>query len=196
MPSRSVREIIGTLRLGLSQAELESSYDVEQVLYGPSANLKDKAYKLRIAEVFASPLYSDVCKKYCAASNINNELMLSVADPFLTEEIILTYIENGWSGEMEVSYFKAIMSSSHLSTRILEAVFSKVSEPAQELSLELIPDSMVTPEVIKSWRASARWNWGWDTEQALSLITARVRKAHPEYQDLPDEWMMKMFYGE
>lgn len=196
MPSRSLREIIGTLRLGLSKADLNDSYDLEKIFYGPAWNHGSEAYRFRLAEVFTSPLYSDVCKKYFAASNINGELIFSVADRFLTEEIILTYVENGWSGEMEVSYFKAMISSSHMSTRILEAAFSKVSKPAQELSLELIPDSMVTPGVIKSWGASARWGRLSHAERTLSLVITRVRRAYPEYQDLPDEWMMKIFYGE
>lgn len=196
-PSLNVREIIGALRLRLSESDLDSFYDLEHIFYRSKYYPyypEKEASKLKVAEVFTSSLYNIACKKYFAASNIHNELMFSVADQFLTEELIFSHIEGAGSIEIEWCYVKAMISSSHLSERILAASFSKVSEDTRELTLELTPDNMLTPEVVKSWLASARW--GWETGDTLTCVAARVRKAHPEYEGFPDEWLLKVFCGE
>lgn len=183
------------IRLGLPESDITSSYDLEHIFDGSQYPPETVAYKLKVAEVFASSLYSNACKKYFAASNIHNELMFSVADQFLTEEIILSHVKREWSGEMEGSYFKAMMTSSHLSERIIVTAFGRVDGNTRKLSLELTPDYMLTPEVVKSWLAHVCLVWGWGTGFATSLATSRVRKAHPEYEGLPDEWMVKLFIG-
>ena len=152
--------------------------------------------ELNIAEALASSLYSDACKKYFAAKYIHNDFVLLLCDRFLTEEIILGHIDNFPTGWIPMSYFERLIGSKHLSARLLESFFRGFGECSLDLNLGLIPDSMITSKVLKSWMVAVS-----DVKSPVSLIMGlkeaafRVKQVHPEYEDYPDDWVLKVFCG-
>ena len=200
LPPRSSKEILGELKRELSKSDLRETYPaLEDIFYNPKLRY-DEEYKLNIiiiAEAFASPLYSDNCKRYWAASHVSSSVVLQFGDMFLTEEIILGHIERRELKIITLDYVKAVMSSSHLSERIIEATLKEVSEIQRGSVLKLTPDIMVTPRVIKSWISTVPHGGRYGAAVlAARAAVSRIRKAHPEYEGFPDEWALKVFCGE
>lgn len=85
------------VRLVLSDADEVSYRKLRYIIWVESAGggkSGREAHKANIAKAFKSPLYSDAAKEYCAATNLSNELIFLPAHRFLTEKIILSYVEN------------------------------------------------------------------------------------------------------
>lgn len=188
-----LQDMANALRRKL-ESEKKNYHVLEKIFYGPLVIPRTKAYKHRIAEVFASPLYSDSCKKYFAAAHVDDELMFFAADRFLTEEIILSHVKGKTFVVLEWSYFKAMMGSIHLSERIMEATFERMAASWRREVLTLTPDTMITPKVMNSWLASVE-GWYRKPEDSFKVAAPRIREAHPEYEGFPDDWVMKVFCG-
>lgn len=157
-------------------------------------------HRFSIAEAFNSPLYSDACKEYFAASRLGYEFILSVADSFLTERIIASHFEKFVVRYCTASYFTVLLRSEHLSERIISAVVRNIVNLDGLKVLDLIPDSMITPKVLANWLAS--WMDHVSSDGRLIAPThhklfagQRVKRIHPEYADFPDEWALHIFCG-
>lgn len=192
----SVWETTDVLRENLSEADTESYHAFENIFYSSEIPRGSKEYETSIAAAFKSPLYSEACKKRFAAANMIVELTLLAADKFLTEKIILSYVEGLRYKVLSLSYFAVLMGSSHLSERIVSAAIQKIDvEVRRDGVLEIIPNTMITPRVIKDWMTHTSrppFPAGWKSE---SNAAERVRQAHPEYEGFPDEWVLTVFCG-
>lgn len=189
---------IGDLQLVLSEADKNSYKALEKILWAQDKEWDSPEYKLSIVEAFASPLHSDASKEYFAAANMGvGSAIISACDQFLTEKIILSYIEGPRTKLFGVDCFTALMGSKHLSARIISAMLLKLYSSGDLPALEIIPDHMITPEVVNSWIKATSLGMG---EPLLSYLCAdaalRVKQAHPEYADHPDAWVVKIFCGE
>lgn len=186
----SIWESADVLREHLSEADIASYHTFEEIFYSDVQN------GASLAAAFKSPLYGDACKKRFAAANIFVELTLLVADRFLTEKIILSYLEGLRYKVLPLSYFAVLMGSSHLSEHIVSAAIQKIDiEVKMDGVLKVIPDAMVTPRVIKDWMSNTsafRIPAGWNPEL---FAAQRVKQNHPEYKGFPDEWVLKVFCG-
>lgn len=202
---RSPQEIREILLTDLSPSERKQCRDLEEI-YRLHSVKRNKEFEQCIAEAFTSPLYSNRSKAYFAALFVHSDLVLRFGDEFLSEEIIVSYLK--WSGArlLNQSHVKAIMESSHLSERIIETAFKELNYTKASWTLELVPDVMVTPRVISLWKASAagpvspylvhRGRTRPPLADSLAVAASRVRKAHPEYESFPDDWVLKVFCGE
>lgn len=230
LPSRSFEKIKATIWLALSPKDKDTYQAAKSVLDGHQRKVGVFAeeFKRELEKTFAFPLYSDELKKFVAATYIGNEFVFLVGDRFLTEELILGYIERSQQWMAEESYIKAMMGSSHLSGRIIDAASRTSGTLERNLILELTPEVMLTPKMIYNWSAGLRsggryvasrvlfdeqrgalsmskkpyegpdvWSLGLVkyVEDALSLAAHRVRQAHPQYEEFPDEWVLKVFCG-
>lgn len=180
------------IQLVLSEVDIFRYRVLENICQAKGIRWGSEAHKAGIAKAFESPLYSDAAKEYCAAANLDNELIFLPADRFLTEKIILGYLENVTFNIMSMSYFAALMGGAHLSERIISAMLSLTDGIQNCAALAMIPDRMITPEVITSWLGHAWWNL---SEGGKPEATWRVRQAHPEYKGFPDEWVLRVFCG-
>ena len=202
---RGLPEIITALQDELTAADQKSFQLLENLFYGDGPTSK---YENIIEKAFASPLYSDACKQLFAASHIDSELVLSLGDKFLTEEIILGYVRKAGFKTPYEDYIRVLMSSSHLSENIIEAEFGSRGTLARLMALELTPDRMITPKLMHAWKITVPYDvrpsgMGVKTEGRserlkvnLTAAAARIRQVHPEYEGFPDEWVMKVFCGE
>lgn len=191
--SRAIPKTAKYIQLALSETDTESYRVLENICYGKGIQWGGEAHKAGIIRAFKSPLYSDDAKEYCAAANLNNELILLPADRFLTEKIILGYVENVTVNIMSIAYFAALIRSSHLSERIVSAAVPWTDGIQNCAALAMIPDAMITSEVMTSWLSNAWWrtSQGGGKQEAAR----RVRQVHPEYEGFPDEWVLKVFCG-
>lgn len=192
---RGLREIIETLRGTLT---IEEKKGLEVLFHHPKKYMTSWKYKLGITNVFESPSYSDSCKKYFAASRIDSELVLLSGGQFLTEEIIVGYIEKvGREKPISWDYVKALMRSSHLSGRIIEAMLKQLGYDQSRQVLITSSAALITPGVIVAWLSKAA-----ERRQSRHLLACRefavlqIRRAHPEYEGFPDDWVLKVFCGE
>lgn len=196
-PEKDFRETTRNLRLVLSEAETASYRALERVFWPQELALDSLEYKQSVSEAFASPIYDTAAKEYFAAAHVTNPLILSVADRFLTEKIILCYLEGHRIRAFAVRHFAALMGSEHLSERIILAAFHKMDSGGILKVLDLVPDPMVTPEVAKRWMAKALQvpYVSLQPELATTDVVQRIRETHPEYEGFPDEWTLKVFCG-
>ena len=194
---RDSKERTERLRLILSEADMNSYQALENFWCSSVSERDSPEYRIRIAEAFASSLYSEASKEYFAAGKVEDRLILSVCGQFLTEKIILGYLESPRANLFNVDYFTTLMGSEHLSVQIISAALIRLCPPWDWKALEVIPDLMITPEVVNSWIKATSLGMG---EPLLSHLCSdaalRVKQAHPEYADHPDAWVVKMFCGE
>lgn len=187
-----VRETTEDLRRVFSEADTESYHALENIFYSSQVLWYSKEHKKSMAEAFKSSLYSDTCKQYFAAANMIAELTLLVADKFLTEKIILSHLGGTRYKLLDLSYFAVLMSSTHLSEHIVSAAIQKINDRFRmDDTLKIIPDTMITPKVIKTWIVRAAW----DPYPANRSAALRIKQIHPEYEEFPDEWVLKVFCG-
>lgn len=190
-PIRSFQQMVDELKRKVSKSELNAQEGLTNVLYNSRLERGSDAYNLEIVEMFASPKYSEAYKRYSAAKHLYDELIFSAADQFLTEGIILSRLQLGAGRHISMDYFKAMMGSAHLSERIMEAGFERVDATKLREILTPTPDAMVTPRVMNSWLATVeRWY-----QDGFKVAAPRIRAAHPEYEEFPDEWVIKVFCG-
>lgn len=83
------------------------------------------------------------------------------------------------------------MESEHLSEQIMLAMIRKTDEDELDILLPLIPDRMITPEVITNWLAQVIW----EIEKCGAAAANRIKRMYPEYEGFPDEWVLKVFCG-
>lgn len=179
-----------TLKGRASYRKLENAFYSEQVQRG------SEKYKAIIVRALKSPLYDDAAKKYFAALHLSDEFILLSADKFLTEKIILSYTEDNWMTLFfSLPYFAALMQSAHLSERLVLAAIQKIAGCGEQKTLELIPDRMITPKVVDSWLANII-----QLPNSLEILrdwkavaAKRIMRIHPEYNELPHEWILKVF---
>lgn len=202
---KNLREAKENLQRVFSETDIANYRTLEDILYAPMRDLQNGAWgslehRFSIAEAFDSPIYSDACKRYFAASRLGYDFVLSAADNFLTERIIASYFENPGDRNCTASYFAVLLKSEHLSERIVSAVVRNITNLDGLKVLDLIPDSMITPEVLANWLSS----WMDHVSSEGRLITSthhkifagqRVKQVHPEYADFPDEWALHIFCG-
>lgn len=198
----NLQKIINSLSRQLPEIDNGKNYSDLETAFYKATEFSAVVYKRRVAEIFASPIYDDACKRYFAATHVSYAIVLLLGGEFLTEEIILGYIEDqtGRWFDQSKAYIEAIMGSSHLSENIIEAAFERFNKPCQAHILELTPDNMITPRVINAWSA---WQstvlYGSDPfwqETYQKAVISRIKQAHPEYEGFPDEWVLKVFCGE
>lgn len=119
-----------------------------------------------------------------------------MGDQFLTEEIIFSHVSKPVWKFLSSAYVNAVMGSSHLSSRILDVMLKDLNYGESQIILEDAPDSLITSSVIKSWMSKVV---GVSSESQLSdnrkFAAHRIRQAHPEYEDCPDDWTLKVFCG-
>lgn len=189
-------ETIQDTPLVLSEVDTASYFALEDILY--SFRWGSEEHKLGIVTALNSPMYSDACKRHFAASHLQDELIFSVAGGFLTEKIILSHIKSVTDTAFSLAYFSALMVSEHLSERIVSAAIFKIDFFEESKVLELIPDRMITPEVINNW-LSQDFSGLTEKERASSgdrgEAALRIKRTHPEYDAFPDEWVLKVFCG-
>lgn len=188
-------ETIQDTPLVLSAVDTASYFALEDILY--SFRWGSEEHKLGIVTALNSPMYSDACKRRFAASHLHDEIIFSVAGGFLNEEIILSHLRSMTSPVFSLAYFRALMVSEHLSEQIVSAAIFRIVFFEKSEVLELIPDRMITPEVMATWlgKASSRL-----TEKELAIgdrgeAALRIKRTHPEYEGFPDEWVLKVFCG-
>lgn len=193
------------IQLVLSDSDTNSYFEFENICYATGAYPGSEAYQDALAEAFISPYYSDAIKEYFAAAHLSNRFILASAGRFLTEKIILSYLENMRFQSLFESCFATIMRCEHLNERIVSAAIKKI-EHFDDLRaskiLELIHSQLVTPLVVTSWLSRSLQEVqdirgrGWDHESSATAIVAlRVKQIHPEYEGFPDEWVLKVFCG-
>lgn len=181
----------------LSKAEFQS-FQILESIYNAVDGQTLEAYHL-LEKAFASPMYGHKSKNFFAATHIGNEFILQLGDKFLTEEILLSYIQKELWDSVRSSYLNAIVSSSHFSEQVIEAVFQSRLYGESKIILASTPDAMITPKVIIAWLGKALTGpysqydamLLWNREHA----SQRIGKAHPEYQGLPKDWVLKVFCG-
>lgn len=193
---RRSKERTERLRPILSEVDMNSYQALENVFWRLSVSERDfQSKKLRIVEVFASSLYSEASKEYFAAGKVEDRLILSVCGQFLTEKIILGYLEGPRANLFNVDYFTALMGSKHLSVQIISAALIRLYPPWDWKALEVIPNLMIIPEVVVSWLAkvSGGSSGGFILAEAKVAAALRIKQVHPEYEGLPDDWVLKVF---
>lgn len=206
-PQPNVWEPTVNLKAALSAVDVASYRVLESAFYpsGPVRRLQQ--HRISRTSTFASPLYCVACKEYFAASHLSNKLVLSVGEEFLASEIILSFLQGPECKSFNVDYFSALIGSRHLTEQITIAALHKTDDfdsfdsykNFEDLKvLEFIPDAIITPEVINNWLDKAS-SWqeyllptGWE---ATIVAAKRIRQAHPEYDEFPDEWVLKVFCG-
>lgn len=187
----NLQKIINSLSRQLPEIDNGKNYSDLETAFCEAQESSRVAYKRRVAEIFASPAYDDACKRYFAATHVSDEIILLLGGKFLTEEIILGYIEDQagqWFDQPE-AHLEAMMGSSHLSENIIEAAFKRFNKPSRAHVLELTPDSMITPRVINAWMGNVRL-------ETLGAAALRIKRAHSEYEGFPDKWVLKVFLGD
>lgn len=196
---RSFPTIIEALREKIPSTDKGSFRTLSQSLEYILWKFPTREREISIANAFASPMFSDDCKRLCAALYLGvNPSILRLGDRSLTEEIIFGYLHELESKSFGSSYIPALMRSSHLSEQIIEAAFEATGDLGRLQALELTPDAMVTPRLINTWKATFS-HAGLRAERReanLMAAASRIRKAHPEYADFPDEWVLKVFCGD
>ena len=183
--------------LVLSEVDTASYFALEDILY--SFRWGSEEHKLGIVTALNSPMYSDACKRHFAASHLQDELVFSVAGEFLTEEIILSHVECPTYPIFGLAYFAALMGSEYLSERIVSAAILKIDFFEESKALELIPDRMITPEVMATWQCPASSDgimgiWR-DSPEGKVAAGRRVKQVYSEYKNFPDVWALKVFSG-
>lgn len=197
-PSQAYKKIQQTL----SAADMASYGALDKIFYPSIARRGGEAHKARIMSAFQSPLYSDSSKECFAAAHLNQDFILLSAGEFLTEKIILSYLKHPWPQILDLGYFAALMGSEHLSERIVLVAGRKVDFFEDHEALKLIPNTMIISTVIASWLNHVAWGLvdGGSSSIAAknphSFAAGRVKRAHPEYEGLPDEWVLRVFCGE
>lgn len=192
-PQPNLLEPTANLRQALSVTDEASYRALERVICYSELGSNSAERKLRAAELFASPIYSDACKEYFVAAHMSDKLVVLAGDRFLTEKIILGYLRNPQAQSLDLAYLTVLIGSVHLSEPILVALFNRTYERTQVgKTLAVIPDIMITPQIIRSWLAPISWLTAGDP---MATIARRIRQVHPGYEGLPDEWVLKVFSG-
>lgn len=175
----------------LSDFDKTNCQTLERIFHDPWVNQND------LADIFASPVYSDDCKRYFAKAHAYNGAVLLLGDRFLTEEIIFSHISNPEQDQLlSGKYLNNLLVSSHLSERIMEVIFQSVLPRGSRRVLELTPDIMITPRVINSWIVGVSYGDQRLLPQSfISYAACIVKRVHPEYEGFPDEWALKVFCG-
>lgn len=184
-------ETAGNLRLVLSEAEIVSYHALETIWWESDLKWDSLEDKLNMVEAFASPLYETAAKEYFAAAHLGNSLILSMADRFLTEEIIFSFFSGPRMKLFGLPHFVALMGSEHLSERIILAAFPKTYPERLLKSLSLVPDAMIAPAVVSSWMLEASKK----ISKCQAVAVLRIKKVYPEYEGFPDDWVLKVFCG-
>lgn len=183
---------------GLSETDADSYQALKEIFYAKGTRRGGDAHEVATLSSLASPLHSEASKEYFVASHLNNKFILLSAAQFLTEPIVYSYIaSSGFLKLANLSYFAALMESEHLSERIVSVAVRRVEQSWGQKVLPLIPDRMITSAVINNFLAYSSLSksfWIPDDWQAVAL--QRIKEAHPEYADLPDDWSLKLFCGE
>ena len=92
---------------------------------------------------------------------------------------------------------KAIIGSPHLSEQVIEATLLVIGPIGRKGLLELIPNALITPRVINAWRSTVpHEELPGRTAAATSAAVSSIKRAHPEYDGVPNEWVLKVFCGE
>ena len=188
-----LQEIIEALHRELSESDMKNYYVLDKIFYTRHTDKEVEKHVGSVKEMFASYAYSDDCKRYFAATHSKSVLTLLLGDDFLTEDIILSTIKEQSNYGLESDYVDAVMLSSHLSEPIISAIFKRIGPAKSGQVLEATPDSMITAGLLNSWVASLPSG---DLKLVDALFIAkRIRRAHPEYEGFPDEWVIKVFCG-
>lgn len=207
-PNPLLPDTLGSgLTLGLEQTLWRALSDLDKESYASLKHAFNRAWEFAsgdgryedvIAGIFASPLYSDDCKRYFAVANVSSSHVLRLQGGLLTEELIFSHVNAPKGSYLGGAYLTALMGSKHLSERIIEAVFIRADKRVSRAALEQTPNTMVTPRVVKGWllQASRKDSFYFPEEEEEEEFGARhIRRAHPEYEGLPDEWVLKVFCG-
>lgn len=193
-PQPNVSEPTVNLRISLSVTDEVSYRVLEKTLYDSVLDVDSLEYNLSVVAAYNSPLHSDSAKGYFTAANMGNRLTLSLGDKFLTEKIILSYLDGSESNPLDFDYFATLMQSKHLSGSIILAGIRKSSVDTTLFSVDLIPDIMITPEVVTSWIARTTIGMGECVSGHIEEIAAfRVKKAYPELERISNELVLKTF---
>lgn len=189
-----LQEIIEALHRKLSESDKKNYHVLEKIFYARHPYEEVEKHVGSVREMFASYAYSDDCKRYFAATHSKSVLTLLLGDHFLTEDVILSTIKEQSNFGLESDYVDVVMLSSHLSEFIISAMFEEIGPAKGAQVLEATPDSMITAGLLNSWVTSLP-SEGIRRGQAL-FIAKLIRRAHPEYEGLPDEWVRKAFCGQ
>lgn len=189
-----LQEIIEALHRKLSESDKKNYHVLEKIFYARHPDEEVEKHVGSVREMFDSYAYSDDCKRYFAATHSKSVLTLLLGDNFLTEDVILNTIKEQSNFGLESDYVDAVMLSLHLSEFIISAMFKEIGPAKGAQVLEATPDSMITAGLLNSWVTSLP-SENIRRGQAL-FIAKRIRRAHPEYEGLPDEWVRKAFCGQ
>lgn len=184
------------LQLGLQTEDTASSYRaLDQALHPLDIEWGSEEHKLGIMSAFKSPLYSDGCKEASANSALRYEFLFLIEGEFLTEKIIFSFVDGPAPKVFRLDHFAALMGSEQLSERIISAAVRKMDIFNKRKALELLSNSMITPEVLSNWVVKASGGPRGSFISARSVSALRIKQVHPEYAGLPDEWVLKVFGG-
>lgn len=193
-PQPNVSEPTDNLQISLSVADEVSYRVLEKTLYDSVLDVDSLEYNLSVVAAYDSPLHSDSAKEYFTAANMGNRLTLSLGDKFLTEKIILSYLDGPKSNPLDFDYFATLMQSEHLSGSIVLAGIRKSRAATTLASLDLIPDVMITPEVMTSWIARTTICMGECVSDHIEeAAVIRAKKAYPELEGISNELVLKTF---
>lgn len=190
-PQGHLWENTDALRESLSDSDIASYRAFHVVFYPFETEWGSAEHRLNVAAAFKSPAYSDAVKEYFAAAHLNSEFILLSADGFLTEKVILSFVKSPSPVIFNMSYFAALMGSSHLSEQIVLKSTQYLWASDGKKALHLIPDRMITSEVMSQWLSKTH-----RTNNLRCFAARRIKQAHPEYEEFPDDWVMKVFCGE
>lgn len=183
---------------GLSETDTDSYQALKEIFYAKGMRRGSDSHEAAIRSALASPLHSDASKEYFTASHLSSEFILVSAGQFLTERVIYSYVASSRFLKLAgLSYFAALMESEHLSERIVLVAIRMVEHSGGQKVLSLIPDVMITSAVINNFLAYSSLSKSvWTPDDWRAVALQRIKEAHPEYADMPDDWSLKLFCGE
>ena len=185
---------------GIAEAEVEGYlgwYKVSQDAYFDSPENFDSL----VEDFFKSSLFSSKVKELWALTNPRWTAVLRWGGSFLSEVSLLDVInENENINSRE--FVEALKANKSFTPKVFAAYFTNhtVTLEGQAFALEFTPNSFVTPAWIQAVLAMRLDFEVFDTplgvavsEYYREIIAAKVRKAHPEYEGMPDDWTLKLF---